>query len=84
LQVKVEGRNFGSRFVTNIQLEKLNDKDGISGMTCELLALVFDRDELRNSSLTGKPANANKGKECPKAASQQLDPVRVADVAGKI
>ena len=53
-------------------------------MASELLGLVFDREELRESSLTGKQANANKGKNCPKASTQQLDPTRVADIAGKI
>ena len=66
-------------------MEKINDKDGLSIMASELLGLVFDREKLRESSLTGKQANANKGKNCPaKVLTQQLDPTRVADVAGKI
>jgi len=43
-------------------------------------AIVFDKQELRESSLTGQKANANKNKD----ATKKLDPDRVAAVEGKI
>jgi len=52
----------------------------LSKLTCDLLTIVFDKQELRESSLTGQKANANKNKD----ATKKLDPNRVAAVEGKI
>jgi len=72
-------RYFGNRLVTKAQLAKLNDSS-LSKLTCDLLTIVFDKQELRESSLTGQKANANKNKD----ATKKLDPDRVAAVEGKI
>jgi len=52
-------RYFGNCLVTKAQLAKLNDSS-LSKLTCDLLTTVFDKQELRESSLTGQKANANK------------------------
>jgi len=72
-------RYFGNRLVTKAQLAKLNDSS-LSKLTCDLLTIVFDKQELRESSLTGQKANANKNKD----ATKKLDPDRIAAVEGKI
>lgn len=66
---------FGDRLVTKVQLAKLNDSS-LSKLTGDLLSIVFDKKELKESSLTGQKANANKNK----IATKKLDPDRVAAV----
>lgn len=73
-----ENRFFGNRLITKAQLSKLNDSS-LSKMTCDLLGIVFDKQELRESCLTGKQAHVNKNKH---AEIKQLDTARLADVEG--
>ncbi|XP_071642993.1 uncharacterized protein [Temnothorax longispinosus] len=73
------GRYFGLKHITNTQLSKVNDSS-ISKLTCDLLSLVYEKTELRNSSLTGSIANANKSSNLDKKSTEKLDPVRLKAV----
>ncbi|XP_039308423.1 uncharacterized protein LOC120356777 [Solenopsis invicta] len=76
-------RFFGNRLITKAQLSKLNDSS-LSKMACDLLGIVFDKKELRESCLTGKQALVNKNKHGNQAEIKQLDTARLADVEGII
>jgi hypothetical protein len=57
------------------------NKNSISQYTCDLLSVVFSKEELASSSLTGKVANTMKGTNViPKA---RLDPKRLEAIEGK-
>ncbi|XP_024874671.1 uncharacterized protein LOC112456403, partial [Temnothorax curvispinosus] len=73
------GRYFELKHITNTQLSKVNDSS-ISKLTCDLLSLVYEKTELRNSSLTGSIANANKSSNLDKKSTEKLDPVRLKAV----
>ncbi|XP_071569983.1 uncharacterized protein [Temnothorax nylanderi] len=73
------GRYFGFKHITNTQLSKVNDSS-VSKLTCDLLSLVYEKTELRNSSLTGSIANANKSSNLDKKSTEKLDPVRLKAV----
>lgn len=75
-QVISGGRYFGSKHITNTQLSKINDSSVLK-LTCDLLSLIYEKTELRNSSLTGYVAYANKSLNLDKKSTEKLDPVRL-------
>jgi len=81
-QVIFGGRYFGLKHITDIQLNKVNDSS-VSKLTCDLLSLVYEKTELRNSSLTGSVANANKSLNPDKKSTEKLDPVRLKAIESK-
>lgn len=66
-------------FVSANRLRNCN-RNSISQYTCDLLSVVFTKEELASSSLTGKVANTMKGTNVtPKA---RLHPKRLEAVEG--
>ncbi|XP_011688267.1 PREDICTED: uncharacterized protein LOC105450218 [Wasmannia auropunctata] len=55
------------------------NRNSISQYTCDLLSVVFSKEELASSSLTGKVANTMKGNVTPKA---RLNPKRLEAIEG--
>lgn len=81
-QVISGGRYFGSKHITNTQLSKINDSSVLK-LICDLLSLIYEKTELRNSSLTRSVANANKSLNLDKKSTEKLDPVRLKAIESK-
>lgn len=73
---------FGGREYSYNKIACCN-RNSLSKFTTELTSIVFDRQELAESSLTGKVSNFQKNN--PNAiAKKQLCPQRVQDMLGNI
>lgn len=57
------------------------NRNSISQYTCDLLSVVFSKEELASSSLTGKVANTMKGNVTPKA---RLNPKRLEAIEAHV
>lgn len=62
------------------------NKNSISQYTCDLLSVVFSRQELASSSLTGKVSNTLKGTNAtpkPRLNAKRLDAIEGNDTLNK-
>ncbi|XP_025997130.1 uncharacterized protein LOC113005589 [Solenopsis invicta] len=64
-------RFFGNRLITKAQLSKLNDSS-LSKMACDLLGIVFDKKELRESSPASKHLSTKINTEIKRKSSNWI------------
>lgn len=69
------------KYFLNASLIRNCNKSSVSQYTCDLLSVMFTKEELASCSLTGKIPNTMKGTATK--AKPRLDPNRIEAIEGK-